>query len=73
VEGANRTIGQPNKITAIFGRKVGKLSENGYSICLVFLKLFERVSVPLTAGLLSLIRADAKLASQRPVRATIAV
>ena len=27
---------------------------HGYSICLVFLKLFERSGVPLTAGLLSL-------------------
>jgi len=36
----------------------------GYSICLVFLKLFERVDAPLTAGLLSPIRADAKLNSQ---------
>ena len=37
----------------------------GYSICLVFLKLFERVYAPLTAGLLSPVRADATLQSQR--------
>jgi hypothetical protein len=30
-----------------------RLLPNGYSICLVFLKLFERVYAPLTAGLLS--------------------
>jgi hypothetical protein len=34
---------------------------HGYSICLVFLKLFERVYAPLTAGLLSPFKADAKL------------
>jgi hypothetical protein len=33
----------------------------GYSICLVFLKLFERVYSPLTAGLLEPYRADSKL------------
>ena len=36
----------------------------GYSICLVFLKLFERVYAPLTAGLLSPIKADDTLRSQ---------
>ena len=36
----------------------------GYSICLVFLKLFERVYAPLTAGLLSPVKADAALRSQ---------
>ena len=41
-----------------------RLLPNGYSICLVFLKLFERVYAPLTAGLLSPVRADAKLGSQ---------
>ena len=41
-----------------------RLLPNGYSICLVFLKLFERVYAPLTAGLLSPVRADAKLHSQ---------
>jgi hypothetical protein len=42
-----------------------RLLPNGYSICLVFLKLFERVYAPLTAGLLSPVRADAKLPNQR--------
>jgi hypothetical protein len=42
-----------------------RLLPNGYSICLVFLKLFERVYAPLTAGLLSPVRADAKLPDQR--------
>jgi hypothetical protein len=32
----------------------------GYSVCLVFLKLFERVYAPLTAGLLSPVSADAR-------------
>jgi hypothetical protein len=42
-----------------------RLLPNGYSICLIFLKLFERIYAPLTAGLLSPVRADAKLPSQR--------
>ncbi len=42
-----------------------RLLPEGYSICLVFLKLFERVYGPLTAGLLSPVRADASLPSQR--------
>jgi hypothetical protein len=41
-----------------------RLLPSGYSICLVFLKLFDRVYAPLTAGLLSPVRADAKLQSQ---------
>ncbi len=41
-----------------------RLLPNGYSICLVFLKLFERIYAPLTAGLLSPVPADAKLRSQ---------
>src|SRR6266704_1669928 len=109
---ANRTIGQPNKITVIFGRKITKhyrgklqteiyphvvaalgctnehyslaalrydlsklrakglveklprsrrcrLPAKGYSICLIFLKLFDRVYAPLTAGLLRPVSADA--------------
>jgi hypothetical protein len=32
-----------------------------YSICLVFLKLFERIYAPLTAGLLNPISGDARL------------
>ncbi len=42
-----------------------QLLPQGYSICLLFLKLFERVYAPLTAGLLSPIKADARLQSQR--------
>src|SRR6516225_9718053 len=41
-----------------------RLSPDGYSICLVFLKLFERVYAPLTAGLLSPVKGDAALHSQ---------
>jgi hypothetical protein len=37
----------------------------GYSICLVFLKLFERVYAPLTAGLLQPYRADSKLQQRK--------
>jgi hypothetical protein len=42
-----------------------QLLPHGYSICLVFLKLFERVYAPLTAGLLSPVRADARVHSQK--------
>jgi hypothetical protein len=38
-----------------------RLMPQGYSICLIFLKLFERIYAPLTAGLLSPIRGDARL------------
>jgi hypothetical protein len=38
-----------------------QLLPHGYSICLIFLKLFERVYAPLTAGLLSPISADNRL------------
>jgi hypothetical protein len=37
----------------------------GYSVSLVFLKLFERIYAPLTAGLLRPIKADRKLEQQR--------
>ena len=42
-----------------------QLLPQGYSICLVFMKLFERVYAPLTAGLLSPIKADVRLDPQR--------
>jgi hypothetical protein len=42
-----------------------RLRPDGYSICLVFLKLFERIYAPLTAGLLSPIKGDANLHGQR--------
>ena len=38
-----------------------RLLREGYSVCLVFLKLFERIYAPLTAGLLSPVSADSKL------------
>ena len=37
----------------------------GYQICVLFLKLFERVYAPLTAGLLRPIAADAALAEEK--------
>ena len=42
-----------------------RLLPNGYRICLVFLKLFERIYAPLTAGLLRPFPADNKLQNQR--------
>lgn len=42
-------------------RLVGK----GYSICLIFLKLFERIYAPLTAGILKPFSGDRKLAEQK--------
>ena len=42
-----------------------QLLPHGYSICLIFLKLFERVYAPLTAGLLSPVSADARLDQQK--------
>ena len=41
------------------------LTPQGYSLCLVFLKLFERVYAPLTAGLLRPVSGDRKLQPQR--------
>jgi hypothetical protein len=41
------------------------LLPHGYRICLIFLKLFERVYAPLTAGLLRPIIADARLADEK--------
>jgi len=42
-----------------------RLLPQGYTICLVFLKLFERVYAPLTAGLLAPVAADARLAEEK--------
>jgi hypothetical protein len=42
-----------------------RLLPQGYTICLVFLKLFERVYAPLTAGLLAPVAADARLAAEK--------
>lgn len=41
-----------------------RLLSRGYSICLVFLKLFERIYAPLAAGLLDPVKADAGLPPQ---------
>lgn len=38
-----------------------RLAGKGYSICVVFLKLFERIYAPLTAGLLRPFTGDTKL------------
>ena len=42
-----------------------RLLPEGYSICLVFLKLFERIYAPLTAGLLQPFPGDSKLQHQK--------
>src|SRR5271167_708228 len=42
-----------------------QLPPHGYSICLVFLKLFERVYAPLSAGLLSPVSADRQIDQQK--------
>ncbi len=42
-----------------------RLTAQGYSICLLFLKLFERIYGPLTAGVLQPYQADTKLPSSR--------
>jgi len=41
------------------------LTREGYSICVVFLKLFERIYAPLTTGLLQSVDGDSKLQRQR--------
>ena len=42
-----------------------RLVDKGYSICLVFLKLFEKIYAPLTAGLLAPFRGDRILAEEK--------
>jgi hypothetical protein len=42
-----------------------RLTREGYSICLVFLKLFERIYAPLTAGLLRPFSGDSNLRQQK--------
>lgn len=42
-----------------------RLRRQGYSICLVFLKLFERIYAPLTSGLLAPVSGDSKLQQQK--------
>ena len=45
-----------------------RLLPQGYKICVVFLKLFERVYAPLTAVLLQPVAADARLADEKRQR-----
>ena len=52
---------EPALVANLPGSRRYQLLPQGYSICLVFLKLFERVYAPLTAGLLSPLSADAKV------------
>jgi hypothetical protein len=52
-------------VTKLNNSRRYQLLPHGYSICLVFLKLFERVYAPLTAGLLSPIKGDAKLEARK--------
>ena len=42
-----------------------RLGGKGYSICVAFLKLFEKIYAPLTAGLLAPFRGDKKLAEAK--------
>jgi len=42
-----------------------RLTREGYSICVVFLKLLERIYAPLTAGLLQSVPGDTRLRPQR--------
>jgi hypothetical protein len=42
-----------------------RLTREGYSICLVFLKLFDRVYAPLTAGLLQPVAGDSRLQQKK--------
>ncbi len=42
-----------------------RLLPTGYRLCVLFLKLFDRIYAPLTAGLLRPVAADAQLADQR--------
>jgi len=42
-----------------------RLTREGYSICVVFLKLFEKIYAPLTAGLLQSVPGDTKLQQHR--------
>jgi len=42
-----------------------QLAGKGYSICVAFLKLFEKIYAPLTAGLLAPVRGDSRLAEAK--------
>jgi len=52
-------------VTKLPGSRRYQLLAQGYSVCLVFLKLFERVYAPLTAGLLSPVGADVRIPNQK--------
>ena len=45
-----------------------RLLREGYSICLLFLRLFERIYAPLTAGLLQPFSGDTRLQQQKRCR-----
>ena len=45
-----------------------RIPREGYSICLIFLKLFERIYAPLTAGLLQPFSGDGKLQAEKRTR-----
>jgi hypothetical protein len=45
-----------------------RLAHQGYSICVLFLKLFERIYAPLTAGLLKPFAGDRNLAPDKRCR-----
>ena len=45
--------------------EANRLIGKGYALCLIFLKLLERIYAPLTAGLLKPIAGDRKLADDK--------
>ena len=47
------------------GNKFGSRFSRGYSICVLFLKLFERIYAPLTAGFLKPFAGDRNLAPDK--------
>jgi hypothetical protein len=56
-------------VTKLPGSRRYQLLAQGYSVCLVFLKLFERVYAPLTAGLLSPVGADVRIPKPKALSA----
>ena len=52
-------------VEKIPGSRRYRLVGKGYAVCLIFLKLFERVYAPLTAGLLKPFPGDRKLADEK--------
>ena len=59
-DGANESIKIVDDAKLPHSRRY-QLLPQGYSICLIFLKLFERVYTPLIAGLLSPVGADRQI------------